>query len=130
MESACRALGLTETFVGVIVVAVVGNAGEHATAIRVALRNKMDLCLGIAIGSSVQIALLITPLLVFASHLLGSPMSLQFSLPEIAALAAAVGLVVVISGDGECNWVEGAQLLAVYFILATLFYFLPAPVAR
>lgn len=129
VESACRALGLTEMFVGVIIVAIVGNAGEHATAIRVALRNKMDLCLGIAIGSSVQIALLITPLLVFASHLLGSPMSLQFSLPEIAALTIAVGLVVMISGDGECNWVEGAQLLAVYLILATLFYFLPAPVA-
>ncbi len=129
VEAACRSLGLTEMFVGVIIVAIVGNAGEHSTAIHVALKNKMDLCLGIAIGSSVQIALLITPVLVFASHLLGHPMTLQFSLPEIAAIALAVGLMVMISGDGECNWVEGAQLLAVYLIMATLFYFLPAAVA-
>jgi Ca2+:H+ antiporter len=129
VESACHALGLTEMFVGVIIVAIVGNAGEHSTAITVALKNKMDLCLGIAIGSSVQIALLITPVLVFASYFLGHPMTLQFSLPEIASIALSVGLVVMISGDGECNWVEGAQLLAVYAILATLFFFLPPFVA-
>jgi Ca2+:H+ antiporter len=128
VESACRSLGLTEMFVGVIIVAIVGNAGEHSTAIHVALKNKMDLCFGIANGSSVQIALLITPVLVFASHMLGHPMTLQFSLPEIAAIALAVGLIVLISGDGECNWVEGAQLLAVYLIMATLFFFLPASV--
>ncbi len=129
VEAACRALGLTEMFVGVIIVAIVGNAGEHSTAIGVALKNKMDLCLGIAIGSSVQIALLITPVLVFASYFLGHPMTLQLSLPEIAAIALSVGLMVMISGDGECNWVEGAQLLALYGILATLFFFIPASAA-
>ena len=129
VEAACKALGLTEIFVGVIVVAIVGNAGEHSTAIVVALKNKMDLTLGIAIGSSLQIALLVTPVLVFVSHAFGNPMTLQFSLPEIAAVALAVWIVVLISGDGECNWVEGVQLLAVYFILAILFFFLPQPVA-
>ena len=129
VEATCQALGLTEMFVGVIIVAIVGNAGEHSTAISVALKNKMDLCLGIAIGSSVQIALLITPTLVFASYFLGHPMTLQFSLPEIAAFAVSVGLMVMISGDGECNWVEGAQLLALYGILATLFFFLPPSAA-
>jgi Ca2+:H+ antiporter len=129
IEAACKTLGLTDIFVGVIIVAIVGNAGEHSTAVMVALKNKMDLSLGIAIGSSLQIALLVAPVLVFASHALGNPMTLQFSLPEITAVALAVWIVVLISGDGECNWVEGVQLLAVYFILAILFFFLPPPVA-
>lgn len=89
----------------------------------------MDLSLGIAIGSSLQIALLVMPALVFASHAFGHPMTLHFSLPEIGAMMVAVWIVALISGDGECNWIEGAQLLAVYFILAILFFFLPQPSA-
>ncbi len=87
----------------------------------------MDLSLGIAIGATLQIALFITPMLVFASYLFGLPMTLEFSLPEVAAVALAVGIVVLISGDGECNWFEGAQLLAVYLIIAIFFFFIPEP---
>ena len=127
VEAARQSLGLTEVFVGVIVVAIIGNAAEHSTAVSVALKNKMDLSLGIAIGSSLQIALLVTPVLVFASYLFGRPMSLEFTLPEIAAVALAVWIVVGISGDGECNWMEGVQLLSVYLIIGILFFFLPEP---
>jgi Ca2+:H+ antiporter len=127
VEAARESLGLTETFVGVIVVATVGNAAEHSTAVKVALKNKLDLSLGIAVGSSLQIALFVTPVLVFASYLLGQPMNLEFSLPEIAAVVLAVWIAGQISGDGECNWFEGVQLLSVYLIIAVLFYFLPEP---
>jgi Ca2+:H+ antiporter len=125
VESTCQSLGLTDVFVGVIIISLIGNAGESA-AIMVALKNKMDLSLSITIGSSLQIALFVMPLLVLASHLLGRPMTLEFSLPEIASLVLAVGIVVIISGDGECNWLEGAQLFSVYLIIAILFFFLPA----
>ena len=127
VESARESLGLTEVFVGVIIVAIIGNAAEHSTAVSVALKNKMDLSLGIAIGSSLQIALFVTPVLVFASYLFGRPMNLEFSLPEIVAVALAVWIVAGISGDGECNWLEGVQLLSVYLIIAILFFFLPEP---
>ena len=127
VEAARESLGLTEVFVGVIVVAIIGNAAEHSTAVSVALKNKMDLSLGIAIGSSLQIALFVTPVLVFASYPFGRPMNLEFSLPEVAAVALAVWIVVEISGDGECNWLEGVQLLSVYLIIAILFFFLPEP---
>lgn len=128
VEAARESLGLTEVFVGVIIVAIIGNAAEHSTAVISALKNQMDLSLGIAIGSSLQIALFVTPVLIFASYLFGSPMSLEFSLPETASVALAVWLVVEISGDGECNWLEGVQLLSVYLIIGILFFFLPEPV--
>jgi len=127
VEAARESLGLTGVFVGVIIVAFIGNAAEHSTAVSVALKNKMDLSLGIAIGSSLQIALFVTPVLVFASYLFGRPMNLEFSLPEIVAVALAVWIVAGISGDGECNWLEGVQLLSVYLIIAILFFFLPEP---
>lgn len=127
VEAARRTLGLTETFVGVVVVAIVGNAAEHATSVMVALKNKVDLSLSIAIGSSLQIALFVTPVLIFASYGFGRPMNLEFSLPEVAAVALAVWIVGQIGGDGECNWFEGAQLLAAYAIIAILFFFLPEP---
>ncbi|MGE5058417.1 MAG: calcium/proton exchanger [Betaproteobacteria bacterium] len=127
VEAARESLGLTEVFVGVIIVAIIGNAAEHSTAVSVALKNKMDLSLGIAIGSSLQVALFVTPVLLFASYLFGRPMNLEFSLPEIAAVALAVWIVAGISGDGECNWLEGVQLLSVYLIIAILFFFLPEP---
>ena len=90
IESARHALGLTETFVGVIVIAFVGNAAEHSTAVWAAWKNKMDLSLGIAAGSSLQIALFVTPVLVLASYGFGAPMTLEFSLPEIASIALAI----------------------------------------
>ena len=126
VEAATHALGLTEVFVGVIVVAIVGNAAEHSTAVIVAMRDKMDLALNIAIGSSIQIALFVAPVLVFASHVLAPrPMDLRFSPFEVLAVLAAVGAVNLVSQDGESNWLEGALLVAVYLVLAVAFYFLP-----
>jgi Ca2+:H+ antiporter len=110
------------------VVALVGNAAEHTTAVWAALKNNMDLGLSIAIGSSLQIALFVTPMLVFASYAFGSPMDLEFSLPEIVAIAVAIWIAQQISGDGESNWLEGVQLLSVYVIMAILFFFLPETV--
>jgi Ca2+:H+ antiporter len=126
IEAARHALGLTETFVGVVVVALVGNAAEHSTAVWAAWKNKMDLSLTIATGSSLQMALFVTPVLVFCSYLFGDPMTLEFSLPEIASIVLSIWIVGQISGDGESNWLEGLQLLSVYVIVGILFYFLPA----
>lgn len=126
IESARHSLGLTEMFVGVVVVALVGNAAEHSTAVYAAWKNKMDLSLSIATGSSLQMALFVTPLLVFASYAFGAPMTLEFSLPEIASIVLSVWIVGQISGDGESNWLEGVQLLSVYVVIAVLFFYLPA----
>jgi Ca2+:H+ antiporter len=120
-----RALGMTELFVGVIVVALVGNAAENSTAIIMARRNKMDLAMAIATGASTQIALFVAPVLVFLSFAIGHPMTLVFNGFEIAAIVLSVLIVEMISSDGETNWFEGAQLLAVYAIVAVAFYFVP-----
>ncbi len=125
VEAAREKLGFTEVFVGVIVVAIIGNAAEHSSAIMMAMRNKMDLSLGIALGSSLQIALFVAPILVFASYFFGKPMNLEFTIPEIVAVFASILIVQQICSDGESNWIEGLQLLSVYTILAILFYFLP-----
>jgi Ca2+:H+ antiporter len=126
VEEASHALGLTEVFVGVIVVAVIGNAAEHSTAVMVAIKNKMDLALNIAIGSSIQIALFVAPLLVFASYVIpGRPMDLLFSPFEVLAVGISVAVVNLVAQDGESNWLEGALLLAVYLVLGIAFYFLP-----
>jgi Ca2+:H+ antiporter len=126
IDSVTRSLGMTEVFVGVIVVAIIGNAAEHSTAIMAARRNQMDLAMSIAVGSSTQIALFVAPLLVFLSVLIGHPMSLVFGPLEIASIVLSVLIVHMISADGETNWFEGAQLVAVYLILAVSFYFIPA----
>jgi Ca2+:H+ antiporter len=120
-----RALGMTELFVGVIVVALVGNAAENSTAIIMARRNRMDVSMSIATGASTQIALFVAPILVFLSVAIGHPMSLVFNGFEIAAIVLSVLIVEMISSDGETNWFEGAQLLAVYAIVAVAFYFVP-----
>jgi len=130
IESIRATFGITETFVGIIVVAIVGNAAEHSTAILMALKNKMDLSVGIAIGSSLQIALFVAPLLLFVSYLFGKPMNLEFSRPEVFAVVASVYILFQISGDGETNWIEGVQLLSVYVILGILFFYLPEAVAH
>lgn len=126
VDEASRALGLTEIFVGVILVAIIGNAAEHSTAVLVALKNKMDLSLNIAIGSSMQIALFVAPVLVFASYLFGKPMDLLFTPLEVVTIGASVLIVALIAQDGESNWMEGVLLLAVYTILGLTFFFLPA----
>ena len=125
IESVRASVGVTEVFVGVIVVAIVGNAAEHSTAIVMAVKNKMDLSVGIAVGSSLQIALFVAPLLVFLSYAFGRPMDLEFTLPEIFAVVASIYILFQISGDGETNWIEGVQLLSVYLIMGVLFFYLP-----
>ena len=103
-----------------------GNAAEHSTAVMLAMKNRMELSIGIAVGSSLQIALLVAPLLVIISHFIGPrPMDLMFSPAEVLAIFLAVLITGQIASDGESNWIEGVQLLAVYVILAIVFYFLP-----
>jgi Ca2+:H+ antiporter len=124
IEQVSHTLGLTELFIGVIVVAIIGNAAEHSTAILMAIKNKMDLSMNIAMGSSTQIALLIAPALVFISWLMGTPMNLVFNEFEVVAVIAAVVIANMISTDGESNWLEGFQLIALYLMMAVVFFFI------
>ena len=117
------AMGMSKVFMGVVVVAIVGNAAEHSTAILVAMKGKMDLSLGIAMGSSMQIALFVAPVLVIAGHFMGTPLGLEFSILEVVAVFLSVGAVSLLVIDGRTNWFEGLQLLAIYTILAMAFYF-------
>lgn len=126
LEEAAAGLGLTQLFVGVVLVALVGNAAEHSTAVLVAGKNNMDLAMGIAVGSSLQVALFVAPLLVFASYLWGPPLDLIFTPFEVAAVALSVLVVGFVAMDGESHWMEGIMLVGVYLILAIAFYFLPA----
>jgi Ca2+:H+ antiporter len=123
MEHVTRELGLTPLFIGVIIIPLIGNAAEHATAITVAMRNKMDLSLHIAVGSSTQIALFVAPLLVFVSLAMGHPMNFVFNTFEVVAVALSVAAVALISLDGETHWLEGLQLLAAYLIISVAFFF-------
>jgi Ca2+:H+ antiporter len=125
VEGATKTMGLNELFVGVVIIAIIGNAAEHSTAVTMALKNKMEISLTIATGSSAQIAMLVTPLLVFASALMGTPMSLVFFPFELVAIAVAVVVMNMVSLDGESNWFEGCELLGVYIILAVMFFFIP-----
>jgi len=117
--------GLTELFVGVIVVAIIGNAAEHYSAVVAARRDHMTLAVEIAVGSSAQIALLVAPVVILYSFAIGQPMSLLFHPLEIAAIALSVLATSMVVTDGESNWVEGMQLMAVYAIVALAFYFVP-----
>ena len=128
VEATARRLGMNEIFVGVVLVAVVGNAAEHSTAVLMALRNKMDLAIHVAVGSSIQVALFVAPVLVFLSYGIGpGPIDLRFTTLEVVAVAVSVGTIALIANDGESNWMEGVQLLAVYVILGMAFFFLPHP---
>lgn len=118
-------LGLTALFTGVIIVPIVGNAAEHATAVSVALKNKMDLSVSVAMGSSLQIALFVAPVLVIAGWIFHQPMSLDFNPFELVAVAVAVLIANSISSDGKSNWLEGTLLLATYTVLGFAFYFHP-----
>lgn len=126
VEPATEALGLTEFFVGIIIVPLVGNVAEHLVGVQTAVKNKMDLSLAVSLGSSMQIALFVAPLLVFVSIAVGHPMDLIFNTFELVSLGAAVLIATFVALDGESNWLEGAQLLAVYVIIALAFFFLPA----
>lgn len=123
-EAVGEKFGWSELFIGVIVVAIVGNAAEHASAILMAYKDKMDVAVEIAVGSTLQIAMFVAPILVIASLFFPTSMPLIFTLPEIVAMVTAVLLSIVIANDGESNWFEGATLLAAYFIMAIGFYLL------
>jgi Ca2+:H+ antiporter len=125
VHAAGRAWGLSEIFLGFVVLAAVGNAAEHSTAVALAMRDQMDTALNISTQSSVQIALFVTPLLVFLSYPLGHPMDLLFSPFEILAVGLGVAVFAYLIINGESNWYEGAQLLAVYAIIAVALFFLP-----
>jgi Ca2+:H+ antiporter len=125
LQPALTRFGLTELFVGVIVIAIVGNAAEHYSALVAAARDQMTLAVEIAVGSSAQIALLVGPIIVLYSFAIGQPMTLVLNPFEIVAVALSVLATVIVVMDGESNWVEGLQLLSVYVILALAFYFVP-----
>ena len=122
-QETVRSTGLSEFFVGIVLVPIIGNAAEHSSAIVMAMKDRMDLALGIALGSSVQVALLVAPVLVFSGLILRQPMDLAFSPFETVSVALAVWIAAVVVQDGESNWLEGAFLLLVYAVLAVAFYF-------
>ena len=125
LEGAVRDLGLNKLFAGVVVVAIIGNAAEHGAAVLMARKDKMDLAVGICTSSSTQIALFVAPVLVLVSHALGHPMDLIFTPLELAILVLATAIFAYISLDGEANWLEGIQLLAIYIVAALAFFLLP-----
>jgi Ca2+:H+ antiporter len=125
LEVATSQLGLTALFTGVILVPIVGNAAEHATAVTVAMKDKMDLSVSVAVGSSMQIALFVAPVLVIAGWVFGQPMDLDFNPFELVAVTVAVLIANSISSDGKSNWLEGTLLLAAYTVLGLAFYFHP-----
>ena len=125
LEVATQQLGLTELFTGVILLPIFGNAAEHASAITVAVKNKMDLSVSVAMGSSLQIALFVAPVLVLAGWYLQQPMDLNFGNLELVAVAVSVLIANSISSDGRSNWLEGVLLIAAYAILGLAFFFFP-----
>jgi len=125
VEHVVLEIGISEFFLGIIIVPLIGNIAEHLVAVEVALKNKMELSLAISVGSSLQIALFVAPLLVFISLLMGNPLTLVFNEFELIALMAAVLIGGLVSLDGESNWLEGTMLLAVYAIVALAVFWLP-----
>jgi Ca2+:H+ antiporter len=130
IQPAAKALGLGSAFVGVFVVAILGNAAEHATAISVAMKNRMDLAMSIAIGSSIQVALFVAPVLVLLSLMIGPrPMDLAFPAGLVLIVLLSVLITGQVAGDGRSDWLKGIQLLAVYVVLGLTFFFFPAALA-
>jgi Ca2+:H+ antiporter len=129
IEHAASAIGLSDLFVGAVVVAIVGNAAEHFSAVIFARRDHMDLAVGIALGSAAQVGLLVAPIAVLVSLLVGHPMALVFDHFELGAMLFAVLGVSFLSLDGESNWFEGVLLLAFYSVIAIIFFFVPSTIA-
>jgi Ca2+:H+ antiporter len=125
LEEATKELGFTKLFTGIILLPIIGNAAEHATAVVVAMKNKMDLSVAVAMGSSLQIALFVAPVLVLAGWAMGQPMDLDFNPFELVAVAVAVLTANSVSSDGRSNWLEGVLLLATYVVLGLAFFFHP-----
>jgi Ca2+:H+ antiporter len=125
-EGTGQALGMSQVFIGIVLLAIVGGAAESGSAIAMARKNKLDLTVGIAMGSSIQIALFVAPVLVLASLFIApQPLELAFSRAEIGTLFLGVLIGVIVAGDGRSNWYKGVQLILVYAMIAILFYFLP-----
>ena len=130
-EGTGKAMGMSQTFIGIVFLAIVGGAAESGSAIATARKNKMDLSMGIALGSCIQIALFVAPVLVLLSYAVAPhPLELSFGRAEIGSLFLAVLIGAIVSGDGRANWYKGVQLMTVYTIIAFLFYFLPETVQR
>ncbi|MGH7726113.1 MAG: calcium/proton exchanger [Candidatus Eiseniibacteriota bacterium] len=127
VEPVVHTLGISEFFLGVILIPVVGNLAEHMVAVQLAMKNKMDFSVAVSLGSATQIALFAAPVLVFLSIPLGHPLTLVFAPFEVVAIAGGSMIAALIAIDGESNWLEGAQLVAVYLMLAVAFFFLPVP---
>jgi Ca2+:H+ antiporter len=125
VEPVAHSMGLSQFFVGIIIVPLVGNVAEHFVAVQVAYKNRMDLSMGISLGSSLQIALFVAPVLVFISLFFPQKLLLVFNSYELLALATASIVAALVSQDGESNWMEGVQLLALYLVLALAFFLLP-----
>jgi Ca2+:H+ antiporter len=125
-EGTGQALGMSDVFIGIVLLATIGGAAESGSAIAMARTNKLDLTVGIAMGSSIQIALFVAPVLVLASGFIApQPLELSFSRAEIGTLFLGVLIGVIVAGDGRSNWYKGIQLMLVYVMIAILFYFLP-----
>jgi Ca2+:H+ antiporter len=125
VEHVVLKIGISEFFLGIVIVPLIGNVAEHLVAVQVALKNQMELSLAISVGSSLQVALFVAPLLVFVSLLMGNPLTLVFNEFELIALMAAVLIAGLVSLDGESNWLEGTMLLSIYVIIALAFFWLP-----
>jgi Ca2+:H+ antiporter len=126
VEAVTAQLHLSEFFLGIILIPIIGNVAEHLVAVEVAIKNKMELSLEIALGSSLQIALFVAPVLVFVGLAMGQYLNLVFNQFELLAMIAAVIISALVASDGETNWLEGAQLLGLYLILGVAFFFIPA----
>jgi Ca2+:H+ antiporter len=125
VEPVVASLGISEFFLGIVLIPLIGNVAEHLVAVQVAAQNNMDLSVEISVASSLQIALFVAPVLVFISLLMGNPLTLIFNQFELIAMIAGVLIAALVSSDGESNWLEGAELLGVYVILGLAFYLLP-----
>jgi Ca2+:H+ antiporter len=126
-EETGQALGMSQAFIGIVFVAIVGGAAESGSAVAMARKNKMDLSVGIALGSCIQIALFVAPILVLASYFIApQPLELAFNRAEIGSLFVAVLIGAMVCGDGQANWFKGVQLITVYIIIAMMFYLIPA----
>lgn len=125
IDNVVESTGLSKTFIGLIIIPIVGNAAEHVTSVLVAMKDKMDLALGVAIGSSLQIALFVTPFLVLLGWCMNIPMTLNFSTFETATLFIAIFLSNYLILDGESNWLEGCMSLSMYLLIAMAFYYYP-----
>ncbi len=125
VEHVVLEIGVSEFFLGIIIIPLIGNVAEHLVAVQVAAKNQMELSLAISVGSSLQIALFVAPLLVFISLLMGNPLTLVFNQFELIAMMVAALIAGLVSLDGESNWLEGAMLLTIYVILALAFFWLP-----